>query len=464
MHYSTYAFLFIGFYMAAMVWVGYWIMRRETSQDFMIGGRNVGLLPTSASLAASFRDGAGIALWLTLGLQGGYGPAFWFFLAILLSSFLVSYLGPKVRAEAALHGHLTISERVEMVVGVRSAKLSAAVTLLFSIFLIALQYHIAGGVFARMLGWEEVYGVALVAAILIVYLVAGGYRSVIITDTIQFFIILSFILLPLFVVPDMKDVANVSSVFSGSLDETLSYVLGGFFALFILPECWQRVISARNNSVVRWGTPLAVVMLVFMTLSLIWFGMGLRVHVPDLNIAEPYFDLFTGDGKLAGWMLGYIALVFVAITMSTQSASCYAFVSTLGKVFMKDQVNSDKRYVYFSRIAMILVLLVTAALALVISDVIRYFFDILGFVVCLAPLYLVAAVAPQPWLGNTPAAREKLDRDMFAITMLGLALYLAQFFAEATAYTLTAPSLPVVVISILTGIYLWVQKGTYKTA
>lgn len=462
MHYSTYAFMFIGIYMVAMVAVGYLIMRRESSQDFMIGGRNVGLLPTSASLAASFRDGAGIALWLTLGLHGGYGPAFWFFLAILLSSFVVSALGPKVRTEAAANGQLTINERVETFVGRRSAKLSAAVTLLFSIFLIALQYHIAGGVFARMLGWQEAYGVALVAGILIVYLVAGGYKSVIITDTIQFFIILSFIILPLFVMPDMADVANVGSIVGSSLDETISYFLSGFFYLLVLPECWQRIISARNLKVVKWGVPLAVIMLVFMTLSLIWFGMGLRVHVPDLNVAEPYFDLFTGDGKLAGWILGYIALVFIAITMSTQSSSCYAFVSTLGKVFMKDQVSSDRRYVYFSRLAMVSVLILTALLALFISDVIRYFFDVLGFVVCLAPLYIVAAITPQPWLGQTPAARDRLDRDMTAITALGLLLYLLQFFSGGTDYTLTAPSLPVVAISLLTAVYLWQHKRAYK--
>lgn len=193
--------------------------------------------------------------------------------------------------------------------------------------------------------------------------------------------------------------------------------------------------------------------------------MGLRVHVPDLNLAEPYFDLFTGDGKLAGWILGYIALVFVAITMSTQSASCYAFVATLGKVFMKEQAVNERRYVLYSRIAMVVLLLATAALALSISNVIRYFFDILGFVVCLAPLYLVAAMAPRPWLGASPAARDKLDRDMRALTLLGLALYLFQFFAEGTSYTLTAPTLPVVVISVLTVIYLLVLKrGWQKTA
>jgi Na+/proline symporter len=462
MSFAAYAITFIGIYMLAMVAIGVWIARRETTGDFIIGGRKVGLLPTAASLAASFRDGAGIALWLTLGLHGGYGPAFWFFTAIGVSAFVISYFGPRVRQQAEEFNHLTMSERVEQFIGPHTARLTAIVTLVFSLFLIALQYHIAGGVFARMLGWQPVWGIALVMGILITYLVMGGYKSVIITDTIQFFIIVSFIALPLFVQPTLADIGNVASIVSGTLDETLSYVFGGFFLLLVLPECWQRIMSARDMRTVKWSMPLAVLLLVIMTLSLVWFGMGLRLAVPDINMAEPYFDLFTGEGKLPAPMLGYIALVFIAITMSTQSASCYAFVATLGKVLMKSSVNTDRKYMYFSRIAMVVVLIVSAALALLISDVIRYFFDVLGFIIVLAPIYIVAAMTPTPWLGNTPAARAELDRTLVAITLVAIALYLVLFLTDASKITLNALNMPVLMASVVTGLYVWRRKLAYK--
>ena len=453
MGFKFYAFLFIALYLLLMIAVGLWYGRRESDQDFIIGNRNIGIIPTAASLAASFRDGGGIVFWISAGFAASYG-GMWLLGGVILSAILLAFLGPRLRAEAKAQNHITIQERVRDVIGLRSARLASAVSMIFGLLIIALQFHVSGNIFAQILDVPKYAGVVVVGTILAVYLIAGGYKSVIVTDTIQFFIMFSLIVIPFLLAPASSDMFNVSSLFDIPRMDGIALFLFGIYYLIIAPESWQRIFSARDERTIRIGIPLTALILIVMTFSLIWLGMGLKQIYPGIEKATLYATMFRDNPAVSPWLLGYILLVFLSITMSTQSAACYGFVSTLGKVFMPGKTEKSRDYILFSRKWMAAALVLAGIMSLTISKVVEYMFDIVGFVICLGPTYLLAAVAPQldGYKALSSARRETFDKAVAGTTLLGITVFFACVILGVTDGGFIYSVLPGVGTTLLAGL------------
>jgi SSS family solute:Na+ symporter len=452
-----FAFSFIAVYLGILIVTGLWLGRKEAAQDFIIGNRQVGIIPTAASLAASFRDGGGIAFWMAAGFAASYS-GMWLLAGVLVSAVILAVIGPRLRADAARDGMITIQERVHAMVGPYSAKLSSVVSLIFGLLIISIQFHVTGNIFSEILKVPDIAGVGIVCAILILYLLAGGYKSVIVTDTIQFFVMFSLILIPFFIPPPMESFSNVQSLFEGTWGDGMAFFLIGLCYLLVSPECWQRIFSAKNDRTITAGIPLTAVLLVLMTLSLIWLGMGAKHIFPDIDKETAYSLIFQDTPMIAPWVLGYILVVFLSITMSTQSASCYGFVATLARMFFSAKTDTDKKYIRFSRVAMTVCLIASAALALSIHSVIAFLFDAMGFVICLAPLYVFSAVASRVSFVSALSAVQKMKLDMMmaGVTVAGILMFVLSMTTGLTGQGFIFAALPGLMTAVLMAAALFV--------
>ena len=88
----------------------------------------------------------------------------------------------------------------------------------------------------------------------------------------------------------------------------------------------------------------------------------------------------------------FLAVVVMAICMSTLDTFCYLVASTLAKNFMPTRVTGDRaHYIKFSQIVRIFVLASMSRLALSNSDVIAFVLDMASLLFVLAPVYVCAA-------------------------------------------------------------------------
>jgi SSS family solute:Na+ symporter len=458
--FKFFAFLFIGLYLGILVLTGLWFSRKEAGQDFIIADRKVGIIPTAASLAASFRDGGGIVLWIAAGFAASYANL-WLLVGLLLCTVMLAWIGPKLRAEAKETGIITIQERVAAFIGPVSAKLSAGISLVFGLLVIAIQYHVTGNIFSEILHVPDYVGVAVVFAILTLYLLTGGYKSVIVTDTIQFFVMFSLILIPFFLNVPADKMMNMQTFIDGN-ENTLALFLLGIYYLLVSPECWQRIFSAKDDRTVRVGLPLTAFVLVIMTLSLIWLGMGAKEIFPDIASETAYSLIFQDNPQIAPWLLGYILVVFLSITMSTQSAACYSFVSTLAKIFFPHKTRDDRAYIKFSRVAMFACLLLSGVISLTIHQAVQFLFDAVGFVTCLAPAYVLSVIINRfpAYSRLTPSDKSTLDRIIAGAAALGiLAFILSMVFQlsdNGIIYSVL-PGLGTAVLSII-GVTMFMSR------
>src|SRR5215213_10082365 len=92
-------------YFFVLIFLTFKSSRNESSSEYMIGARRVGVLATVASIAGNLRDGAGLAAWVTLGYFYGFG-ALWLTTGLSTALLLMAHYAPRIREDAEANDYV----------------------------------------------------------------------------------------------------------------------------------------------------------------------------------------------------------------------------------------------------------------------------------------------------------------------------------------------------------------------
>lgn len=389
--FQIYILIGAGIYFLIMLFMGLHSSKNESDEGFVIGSRNVSLLPTIASISTSFRDGAGAVFWVGAGLGAAYG-GLWMLVGFSLATIFFVLYAPKMRELAKEHDFITISQVIRHQLGPVTEKSISLIILTFSIAMITMQLFVSGNIFAKVLDIPSFYGIASVAVVVGTYMFFGGYSTVIKTDYLQFFIVISLVLFPFFVQPTRDDLLNFETFINVDKNFGFGVFFLGIFYILSGAETWQRVFSARSKQVVQWSFPLSAIFLTLMTLSLIWVGMGTKDMIMPVSENDALFKIFTLEGRIPSIILAYFAVVIIAITMSTLDSFCYLFSSTLSKNILPQRfTDTRKKYVGLSQFLIVFTLAISVVFALTITDFIEFIFSAASLNYILGPVYVLTA-------------------------------------------------------------------------
>lgn len=186
----TLQFLTFGVYMAVMFAIGlYFYFRTDSIEDYVLGGRKLGPIPSAISSVASDFSG-----WLLMGLPAfamlSGMNAFWIALGLLLGTFTNwTLVAPKLRKESfELDDAVTVPTFLERKLKdpTNFLRVVLALAILFFFTFYTASGFVAGGKLFNVL-FDLNYHVAITIGALVVlsYTFLGGYLAVSWTDVIQ---------------------------------------------------------------------------------------------------------------------------------------------------------------------------------------------------------------------------------------------------------------------------------------
>lgn len=379
-------------YVVALVFVGIKTSRNQTDAGFVIGSRSVGMIPTMGSLAASFRDGMGAVFWTGIAYSYGYG-GLWLIYGAMLGLVFLSIVAPKVRDYAEEQGFVTVGDFLKNKLGGACEKTVSLFILLKAFLFIGIQLYVVGLICSNVFGVPDYVGIFGTALVIFMYLYFGGYSSVVKTDSLQFFMIMGLIIVPFFIQPDWSQALDFSTYNAMGWQSSLGLFIIGVFYVIAGADVWQRIFSARDAKVIRWAFPLSGVFLLVMTLTLIAIGYGLMNVLPtDLAPDEVLFALFSNLDAANPYVIAFMGVTIMAVSMSTLDTEAYVFTSSFVRNFLPTQYSEDRKsYIKISRTLISFLLLGTAIVSLAITDVIKFLFDAVSLVYVIVPL-LVASI------------------------------------------------------------------------
>ena len=320
-----------------------------TPLDYLLMGRQLTLPLFIATLVATWYGGIfgvneitfnyGIYNFVTQGI-------FWYVAYLIFAFFIVDKI--------ARYNSMTLPDLTAQLFGPKSAKVAALFTFLY---MMPVAYILSLGLFLHMVfGISTLMGMIIGMLFTCFYTAWGGFRSVVFSDLIQFFVMCSAVLLVvLFSVGHFGGLDFLTTHLPSSHftitggNSWLNTLIWGFIALSTLidPSFYQRCFAAKSPAIVKKGILIS---------TLIWFCFDLcttagslyaRALLPNALPSQAYF--FYAIQLLPAGLKGFFVAGILSIILSTLNSFLFIASNTLSFDLFRKRFSN---IVFSNRIAL----------------------------------------------------------------------------------------------------------------
>ena len=362
-------------YLASTVLVGLFLSTRvKSTSDFLIAGRNLGLLLTTASLAA-IQIGAGVVLGGSeLGAESGVWPGMWYGIGCGGGLIVAGWLAAaKLRKREGFVPLDFFASRYGEKKWIRIWGWLSNIPSLLGIFVA--QIMAAGSVFS-VFGFDYKTGVLVCGLVVMIYSILGGMLGAAVVNLVQVVIIALGI--PLVTVMAVLKLSQASTATLGSVLGTPFFPRGLFTqAVFIiLPfllsisvsyDAYMRYQAAKSARTAKWGSIICGILVIVISFCVGLIGSVGFILCPALVNAAVLPR--TIQSTLPPLLAGIVVAALLAAAMSTGNclllslAGCFS--RDLYNKVLNPEVNLDE--LKHSKTISRLVILIAAIIGIVIA-------------------------------------------------------------------------------------------------
>ena len=361
-------FSIIAIYMATMLGVGFFFLRRQRSVDeYFVGDRkmgagHIGFSVVATDVGGGFSIGLG-GLGFTMGLSGS-----WLLFSGLLGAWLAAViLIPRVKQIGDRYGLLTYPGFLEKRFDSKVRLVAAIVSGIGYAGFVGAQVLAGAKLGSAVFDVSILTAVIVMAGIAIIYTSFGGIQAVIFTDSIQWVILLGGLLF--FALPFSYSQIGGWQVITESLPAShfsLTNITFGTFLtwMFTIVPIWfvgmtlyQRIYATRDVKTAKRAWYLAGLLewpvMAFLGVMLGMFG---RVMFPDAE-SEMALPMLIKNVLPIG-LIGLVSAAYFSAIMSTADSCLLASVGNLVNDIYQKYINpgaSDNRVLHISRITTIVI-------------------------------------------------------------------------------------------------------------
>lgn len=423
-------FLLVGLYFFGVIIIGWQTGKRETPQDFIIASRNVGFWRTTASIFAVI-GGEMLIAQSSLAYSMGFA-AFWFWVGLASGTILLAFAAPKIKSLGDKYGFINLSEYFGLKWGQKNRIFAAAIVFLTFFALLALQFMATGNIISPLFKISYPLVVIISGAVVLAYLLLGGYKAVVATDLLQA-ILMFFLFIGLVIFLNINEINFVNPSSSIAINPALfiSFLFIGIFVIFASADIWQRIYSARTISIARRSLFTATVLWLIFGFFITLVGVAAKSHFPNIDPNEAfYWGLF---GTLPSWLFGLGVVMVLATIMSTIDTEVYLLSSTIAKDFIASRKGNvdEVHLIGIIKYGMTILSILAMLFAIVVRDIVAVLFGLASFVLALSP----AIVASLFWKLKPKAVFFSMVGGVFAFLAL---IIFGQFTPENSVVTLPA--------------------------
>lgn len=376
-------------YLILMLGIGVVAYRRtQDLSDYVLGGRNLGPIPSALSAGASDMSG-----WLLMGLPGyalvaGYG-SFWLAGGLLLGTWLNWLL---VAQRLRVYSHqasdaLTLPAFFEKRFEDNSHSLriiSALFVLVFFLFYTSSGLVAGGKLFETVFGLDYTIAVLVGAVAIVSYTMFGGFLAVSWTDVVQGLLMVgALILVPLIAIGEVGGISGTLSAIEAKNPELLNMftdadgktitligtlsLLGWGLGYFGQPHILARFKAIKSKDDVPAARRIAVAWTAIAMIGSCLIGLIAIGYFPEaLGDNETVFMVMV-DALFHPAIAGILLAAILAAVMSTADSQLLVSSSALAEDFYKTLFNKEatqEQLVTVGRIAVVIIAVIATILAL----------------------------------------------------------------------------------------------------
>jgi Na+/proline symporter len=341
-----------------MFFMAWFFSRKESLEGYFVNRRKTGLwLMTFSTVATVVGAGATVAVVTEVYNSGiSYGIALP--VSFLVGMFILGILAKKIKAIGDEYGAFTIVDFFEKRFGRKNQILTGIIQLFLLIIWIGIQAIAITSLAAVLTGFDYKIAILLTAAITILYTALGGLKVDIITDFIQFWIIvIMFVVMAIVGYQHVGGFGNLLSklpdghlnpfAFGGATWFVGTILISGFFYMGNTVH-WQRIFSAESLKTAQKSFFIAIPLTVFLGVLTLFLGLISVVLLPQIPKENAIFALM--NNILPGWLVGCGFAAILAVIMSSIDSLLIGGSTIIHKALFGRKEVEDKREILYARI------------------------------------------------------------------------------------------------------------------
>ena len=346
--------------------------KHQGLSNYLTAGRNVGTTSLTTSLVAS-----ALGAWILFGpasaaTWGGIGSVIGYSLGTAFPMIAFIFLGTKIR-KVFPRGH-TLTEFIHYKFGKKLFKLILILTVFYMFIFLCAEVTAVSMLVNYISGTPLWLTATLIIITTLAYTLYGGLRASILTDNLQFFIVLILLFICAYYLFSLNSEDISFQVVQTNSQHLLSskyipnYTAGLTFFIAVAATNlfhqgnWQRIFAAKDNEVLKRSLWISFVIIIpivfFMGISgIIAISLNSKVN-PDLA----FFSILLKDNT--EFLSVLIIILAVSLTVSTIDTLVNAISSLIvvdGKNFYRDAKKKD--FLRLSRIIIIILSIISLIIA-----------------------------------------------------------------------------------------------------
>ncbi len=442
---STLDLLLLVLYALVCIGIGFWSSRSKKDEDYLIAGRRMSYLGFVSSVVASYIGGAAVVAYSAYVYEFGIS-AIAVFLGTAAGFLVFIPYALKLRLISGKQRFLTLSDWFYYKYDKRTGLLSAVILFIVYFGMLLNQFIAGSSILAHISGMSYELALLISASIITVYLLAGGFNSVIRTDIFQYIVLfVLFILLGVVLIEQDRDFTAELADFS-RMDPLMTFVFIAFGILIIFQsaEYWQRVYAARSRKVVVGGLRTAAVFVILTGLAVSVVGLSAHMHVPGIESRNAFAEGLTV--LISPRFIGASLVLLFAAIMSSADTIIFVLASSLSKDYIANfsskGVNQHTMKVY-TRWFILLFSLLGFAFAFYFRDLVAVIIFITGLGFTVIP----AAIASFHFNINSKAALTSFLSGLVYIIIL---IFTNNLIPELSIASIVVAAIALIITQMLT--------------
>jgi solute:Na+ symporter, SSS family len=401
-------FFWIAIYVVVILYFTIRHVKHGSIDAYLINNRNTKTLPLVFTTLATF-VGGGVSMGLiAMGYASGMA-AIGIGIAYVLGFFILYFFAAKIREYGAKHNIYSYAEYLNRrflknhsnSIFPRSfSGLISGINIIIFFFLTAAQFVGMATLLhhAFDVGYEVAAGISFL--LVITYTALAGLSGVIITDSIQFIVIV-FMIVAIFVPGILEDTQNLSSL--NRLDksmlngtaEGLIFILG--LPLLLAPsvltrmDIWQRTLAAKDGKTAKRTAWICGISMLPFYIIFPLVGMALRVdYGAGINPDHATFEFLAKH--TAPVLLGFATIGLLSALMSSADSFLNIVAMTAVRDFKSFLPNFQTKADSFKRIRIAVVIFgaLALAMALLFANIVNLFVAGITMNILFTPITLLA--------------------------------------------------------------------------
>jgi len=352
----------IALYFLVLLSIGLYLRKIKSEEGFILANRQINFPLLIATIIATFYGASAVIGGASIAYQIGMG-VLWFMVPFYLGNIFLIFVLPKIQKENAF----TLPDFLGRFYGSRVVVASSSI---LAVLCLVPESIIAGGKILELLTPLSLeIGMFLIFCVIVIYTLLGGMRSVVISDLLQFSLMLLAlaILVPYLITQPTMRFEFLPAEFWNPINYFDQETLVWFILLFFLPitsaPLYQRIFASVKGVNIKKAILFSVIIWIFIDAVVLLSGFFSAINY---GLEDPDQAIFMLGFKLLPPALQAIFFIgLLSAIMSTADSFLHSGASSLTHdVYRRVTKKQEVKLVKMNRILVVILGIMSLYLAL----------------------------------------------------------------------------------------------------